>query len=178
MDEATIAIDAPAVEVYDLVADITNMGRWSPETYRTKWVGTPSSPIPGAKFRGWNRTTVHHVPAIWWTTSTIRRADRGRAFSFDTPFSGARWTYRFESSPDRTRCTVVETREEVTTPLLVKLLYGVVGAIRRKQLADGMLVTLIRLKAAAEADRSSFEPSGAGRSQPQPTNDVTYPRSS
>lgn len=153
MDEARIEIDAPAREVYDLISNISNMGRWSPETYRTQWVGQLSHPVPGARFRGWNRATVLGLPATWRTTSTIRRADPGRAFSFDTPFSGARWTYRFESSADGARCTVVETREEVAHPLLVKILYRVVGTIRRQQLADGMVVTLTRLKTAAESDR-------------------------
>lgn len=148
MDEARIEIDAPAEVVYDLVADVTNMGRWSPETYRTEWVGDRREPVVGAKFKGWNRTKVKGVPATWWTTSIVRRADRGRAFSFDTPFSGARWTYRFEPSGDG--CVVTETREEVRSPLAVKALYAVVGGIRRRQLADGMEVTLRRLKEAAE----------------------------
>ncbi len=152
MDEASIDIAATPEVIYDLVADITNMGRWSPETYRTEWVGDARAAVPGARFKGWNRTKVHGVPATWWTTSVIRQADRGRAFSFDTPFSGARWTYRFTPTDDGTGCTVTETREEVTSPVLVKLLYAVVGAIRRQQLAEGMDVTLQRLKAAAEAD--------------------------
>ena len=150
MDTARIDVDAPAELVYDLVADITNMGRWSPETYRTAWVGEPASPTPGARFKGWNRAKVYGVPATWVTTCTIRRADRGRAFSFDTPFSGARWTYRFEPGEHPGTCTVTETREEVASPLLVRLLYGVVGGVRRGQLAAGMEETLRRVKAAAE----------------------------
>ena len=38
MDEARIDIAAPAEVVYDLVANVTDMGRWSPETYRVEWV--------------------------------------------------------------------------------------------------------------------------------------------
>lgn len=151
MDTAQIDIEAPAELVYDLVADITNMGRWSPETYRTAWVGEPAQPTPGARFKGWNRAKVYGVPATWATTSTIRRADRGRAFSFDTPFSGARWTYRFEPGAADDTCTVTETREEVASPPLVRALYLLVGGLRRRQLAAGMEETLRRLKAAAEA---------------------------
>lgn len=161
MDTAQIAIAAPAELVYDLVADITNMGRWSPETYRTAWVGTPAQPTPGARFKGWNRTKVYGVPATWATTSTIRRADRGRAFSFDTPFSGARWTYRFEPGPTEGTCTVTETREEVASPPLVRALYLAVGGIRRRQLAAGMEETLRRLKAAAEGASDATAAPGA-----------------
>lgn len=151
MDTAKIEIDAPADLVYDLVADITNMGRWSPECFRTEWVDGASEPAPGARFRGWNHTKVAGIPARWSTTSTIRQADRGRAFSFDTGLSGARWTYRFEPNGSGTGCTVTETREDVNSSLVVKVLSLPLAGVRRTQLVDGMRVTLERLKAAAEA---------------------------
>ena len=151
MDEARIEIAAPASEVYELVADITNMGRWSPETYRTEWVDGADAPVPGARFKGWNRTKVWGVPATWSTVSTVRQADPGRAFSFDTGLSGARWTYRFEPSADGTGCTVTETRELPNEHPVVKLLSLPLAGVRGKQLLEGMQVTLERLKAAAES---------------------------
>jgi hypothetical protein len=151
MNTAQIQIDAPAELVYDLVADITNMGRWSPECYRTAWVDGATKAVPGARFKGWNRTKVLGVPATWSTTSTIRRADRARAFSFDTGLSGARWTYRFGPTDDGRGCKVTETREDVNAPLPVKVLSLPLEGVRRKQLTAGMEVTLQRLKAAAEA---------------------------
>ncbi|WP_421121068.1 SRPBCC family protein [Aquihabitans daechungensis] len=152
MDTATIDIDAPPEAVYDLVADITNMGRWSPECYRTAWVDGATTAVPGARFKGWNRTKVFGIPAKWATTSTIRQADRGRAFSFDTGLSGARWTYRFEPTDDGNGCTVTETREDANPTLLVKLAALPLEGIRHPQLTNGMQVTLERLKAAAEAE--------------------------
>lgn len=150
MDEARIDIAAPAQVVYDLVADLTSMGRWSPETYRTAWLDGADRAVPGARFRGWNTTKLFGLPARWRTTSVVRRADPGRALSFDTPFSGARWTYRFIPSGDGQACTVVETREEVSSPPLTKILYLAVGRTRRRQLLAGMRTTLQRLKDAAE----------------------------
>lgn len=157
MDEARLEIQAPAEQVYDLIADITNMGRWSPETYRTAWVAGATSAVPGARFKGWNHAKVWGLPARWTTTSTIRQADPGRAFSFDTPFSGARWTYRFTPTGDGRSCEVLETREEVASPPLVRAMYLVVGAVRRQQLAAGMEVTLRRLKDAAETAAAEAE---------------------
>ncbi|MGN6695296.1 MAG: SRPBCC family protein [Aquihabitans sp.] len=151
MDTAQIEIDAPAELVYDLVADITNMGRWSPECYRTEWVGGATKAVPGARFKGWNRTKVLGIPASWSTTSTIRQADRGRAFSFDTGLSGARWTYRFDPTDDGRGCTVTETREDVNASLPIKILSLPLEGVRHKQLTEGMQVTIQRLKAAAEA---------------------------
>jgi uncharacterized protein YndB with AHSA1/START domain len=150
IDSAQIDIDAPAEAVYELVADITNMGRWSPECFRAEWVDGATAPVPGARFKGWNRVKVLGLPAQWSTTSTIRQADPGRAFSFDTGLSGARWTYRFEPSPDGTGCTVTETREDANPSTLIKILSMPLEGIRHQQLLDGMEVTLQRLKAAAE----------------------------
>lgn len=158
MDEARIEISAPPRLVYDLVADIPAMGRWSPETYRTTWIGGSTAAVPGARFRGWNRTVLFGIPATWRTTSVVRRADPGRALSFDTLSSGARWTYRFLPSADGSGCTVVETREILRAPLPAELLDRVIGRVRSQQLAAGMQVTLERLKVAAEDAAKAIPP--------------------
>src|SRR5690606_34769992 len=124
MDETSIEIDAPAVEVYDLVADVTNMGRWSPETHKTAWVGDATAAVPGARFKGWNHAQLGPVPIRWSTTCVVRQSDRGRCFSFDTLQSGARWTYRFEPSADDTACTVIESREELRRTLLARVAWA------------------------------------------------------
>ena len=41
--------------VWDLVADITRVGGWSPECVRAAWLGEPGRPRPGARFTGHNR---------------------------------------------------------------------------------------------------------------------------
>ena len=153
MDTATIEISAPADEVYALVTDITNMGKWSPETHKTAWVDGADTAVPGAKFKGWNHTKLWGLPVKWSTTCVVRQTNPGRTFSFDTPSSGARWTYQFEPTADGSGCAVTETREEVSRPLLAKVawLSPQVARERRGQLAAGMQVTLERLKAAAEA---------------------------
>ena len=150
MDTAQIEVEAPAEQVYDLVADITNMGRWSPECYRTAWLDGATEARPGARFKGWNKTRIGGFPARWSTTSTVRQADRGRAFSFDTGLSGTRWTYRFEANGSGAGCIVVETREVLNQSMAMKVLSLPLDGIRRQQLTEGMNVTLSRLKAEAE----------------------------
>jgi len=150
MDEVRIDIQAPAANVYELVADITNMGRWSPETHRTAWLDGATTAVPGARFKGWNKAKIGPVPAQWSTTCVVRQADPGRAFAFDTITSGARWTYRFEPTGDHS-CEVIETREVLDAPLHSRLLEKALSSIRGPQLIEGMQVTLQRLKAAAEA---------------------------
>ena len=41
--------------VWDLVADVTRVGEWSPECIRAAWLGDPGRPQPGARFTGRNR---------------------------------------------------------------------------------------------------------------------------
>ena len=153
MDDTHIDIEAPAEAVYDLVADITNMGRWSPETYRAEWVDGATKAVPGAKFKGWNKQKILGLPAKWSTTSVVRQAHRGVAFSFDTSTSGARWTYRFE--PTDTGCRVTESREMVQVPLASRIMDLFIGSTRDRQVTEGMQETLQRLKVAAELEASA-----------------------
>ena len=53
--QATIEIAASPESVYDLIADITRMGEWSPECYRCEWAGELHEPVVGARFQGHNR---------------------------------------------------------------------------------------------------------------------------
>lgn len=157
MDEASITIDAPAAAVYELVADLTSMGRWSPETHRVEWLDGATGASPGARFKGWNRAQIGPLPLRWATTCIVRQADPGRTLAFDTTTSGARWTYRFEPTGDRS-CRVTETRELLRTPLHAKVLDLVIGPLRQRQLIEGMRTTLERLKAAAEAEAQTAAP--------------------
>ena len=140
-------IDAPAEDIYDLVTDVTNMGRWSPECTGGKWKKGATGPAVGAKFTGSNR----HGVMRWTTHCTITRADRGTAFEFEVFESGMRWGYRFEPEGDGT--LVTEYREETRKPPPgVKLVQrsGILGKDREGLMVDGMQQTLQEVKAAAE----------------------------
>src|SRR5687767_13595663 len=104
MGEATVDVSAPAEKVYDLVADVTRMGEWSPETTSARWV-EGDGPAPGAKFKGSNKRRFS-----WTTTCTVETADRGREFTF-VAGQDTRWRYAFEPIP--TGCRVTESYEIV-----------------------------------------------------------------
>jgi uncharacterized protein YndB with AHSA1/START domain len=142
---ATVEIDAPAAAVYDLVADVTRMGDWSPECVRCEWLGEPGR--VGSTFKGHNR----QGPARWTTTARVLVADRPREFSFATLHRdqlATRWTYRFEGDGPT---TVTESFESITTPFLIGLAERLFLRNRQAQLEAGMAQTLGRIKAAAEA---------------------------
>lgn len=147
-DEVSMRIGAPPERVYDIVTDITQMGRLSPECTGGKWLGGATGPAVGASFKGSNKRGF----ARWSTTNKIVEAEPGRAFSFETQQSGYRWTYRLETDGDGT--VVTESREPFKErPVVAKvftrfLLGGEDG--HTDELRDGMRSTLERLKAVAE----------------------------
>lgn len=52
--EVTIDIDADAMTLYGLVADVTKIGGFSPECRKARWQRGSSTAIPGSRFRGDN----------------------------------------------------------------------------------------------------------------------------
>lgn len=135
---------APATDLYDLIADVTAMGRWSPECRRCEWLDEPGQ--VGSRFRGYNRSG----PFRWTTEARVLTADRGIEFSFATLHKGetaTRWTYRFlEGSPT----IVTESFEAMRTPRLIAFAERHLIRNRQQALEDGMRRTLAALKAAAE----------------------------
>jgi hypothetical protein len=145
-DEVSVKIEAPADTLYGLVSDVTNMGRWSPETIRAEWVGSASGPTVGAQFKGWNKRGF----VRWATTCTVTKAEPGQEFQFEVKQSGARWGYRFQADGDGT--LVTESREDARPrPAIAKFFSKVaLGPDHDAELVDGMRQTLERIKAAAE----------------------------
>src|SRR4051794_6006011 len=147
--EVSIDIDAPPERVYDLVADLPNMGEWSPENTGGSWLDGVTEARVGARFRGWNR----RGPLRWYTTCTITQAERGRVLEWTNDAAGmsiARWRYEFR--PNGTGTTVVESTEDRRNRAL-KMASPVAMGIRDRAAHNmaGMRQTLQRLKAAAES---------------------------
>ena len=141
---ASVEIDAPPATVYDLVADVTQMGRWSPECHTCEWLDEPGQ--VGSKFKGRNR----RGPARWTTTAEVVVADRPSEFTFATIYRGqvsTRWSYRFEGT-DRTVLT--ESFESVKMPAPVAFVEKWFIRNRQQQLEEGLAGTLAAIKAAAE----------------------------
>lgn len=145
----TARIGAEPEVVWDLVADVTRMGQWSPETTRCRWLTEPAGARAGARFTGANAYRGRR----WRTECTVVAADRGREFSFDVIGAGflavARWTYTFR--PVDGGCEVAETYTD-RRGLLVKL-FGIVAlgiTDRDAHNRRTMIATLDRLRLAAE----------------------------
>jgi Polyketide cyclase / dehydrase and lipid transport len=145
---ASIGIAAPPEVVYDLIADVTRMGEWSPECYRCEWLDGATVAAPGVRFRGHNRLGRMR----WERTAVVKTADRGREFGFATVNDGAgreetRWRYTMEPSPSGTLLT--ESFEFLWCSVANRLAEALVP--RGRQVNRGIEETLRRIKRAAEA---------------------------
>ena len=47
----TVRIAAPAERIWSLLADVTRIGEFSPETFEAEWLGGARGPQIGARFR-------------------------------------------------------------------------------------------------------------------------------
>ena len=105
----SIVIGCSAQTLYDMVADVTRIGEWSP-VCRTCWWDEGDGPRVGAWFTGRNELPER----TWETRSEVVVADRGREFAFVVGGTFARWGYTFtpmgeetESRPDL-RCASIQ----------------------------------------------------------------------
>lgn len=148
-DSASLTIDASPERVYEIVSDIAQMGRLSPECTGGRWIGKPGRAEAGARFLGFNKRGWFR----WATVNQVVAAEPGREFTFDTKQSGTRWRFRIEPEPGG--CRVTEEREAWRDrPALARLTSRLfLGGIEEHddEMRDGLVATLQRLKAVAEA---------------------------
>jgi hypothetical protein len=146
--EATETITADAGELYDLVADLAQMGNLSPEATGGHWVGGATGPVVGARFRGNNRSGWRR----WSTLSEVTTAERGKQFAFHVTVAGvpvSDWRYDFESDGTTTR--VLEQWNDLRPGWMDALSKPVMGvADRAVHNQRNMALTLTALKQAAE----------------------------
>jgi ligand-binding SRPBCC domain-containing protein len=146
---ATVHIDAPPEQVWALVSDITNTGRFSPETFEAEWVDGFSEPAVGARFRGHVRRNGRGP--VYWTTCTITACERGREFAFAVGSGPEKaiinWSYKFEPIDGGTDAT---ESFALADNWGTRAYWKVMGRARGRTNAEGMRETLERIKAAAE----------------------------
>lgn len=148
-DEATLHIAASPERVWNIVTDIASMGQLSPECTGGMWLDGATGPQVGARFKGRNRRGI----ARWSTTNTVVTADPMREFAFETKQSGTCWRYRMQADDGGT--LVTESRAAFAERPLVARVFTklALGGVEEHddELRAGMVATLQRLKAVAEA---------------------------
>ena len=147
--------------VWDLVADVTRVGGWSPECTRAAWIGEPGRPQPGARFTGHNRLPNGFEYEV---TCVVTEAHRPRAFAWavlddsdDPARPSSLWRYRIDPLPgggSRVRQRFTHgPGASYLREVAAKAPGGAaqIVAARLDELRANMRATLRAMKAAAEA---------------------------
>jgi uncharacterized protein YndB with AHSA1/START domain len=141
-------MSAPPEKIWDLVSDVTLIGRYSPETFEANWLDGATGPAVGAVFRG--HVKRNGRGPTYWTTCTVTAAEPGREFAFhvgavDNPLNT--WRYVLEPAGDGTDVT---ESFELADRLPTRLYWAMFGWARGRTNHHGMKTTLERIKAEVE----------------------------
>jgi uncharacterized protein YndB with AHSA1/START domain len=144
----TVLMAAPPETVWEVVSDVTRIGRFSPETFDAEWLDGATGPAVGARFRG--HVKRNGWGPTYWTTCTVLASEPGREFAFgvgprDRPLNV--WRYRLEPTEHGT--AVTESFALARTPLL-RLYWALLGWARGRTNREGMRATLERIRAEVE----------------------------
>ena len=148
-DAVTLHISAPPDKVWDLVSDVTKIGRYSPETFEAEWVGDATGPVVGAQFRG--HVKRNEKGPTYWTTCTVVASEPGRDFTFcvgpkERPLNT--WSYKLVPADGGTDVT---ESFRLTPVLPLRIYWALLGWARGRRNRNDMLRTLERIKAEVEA---------------------------
>lgn len=144
----TVAMAVPPEKVWELIADVRNIGKFSPETFEAEWLDGATGPALGARFRGHVRR--NEIGPVYWTTCRVTACEPDREFGFEVMLGDRavnNWHYRL--TPTRTGTDVTESFRLNGSPMMA--VYSMsIGQLRRRRNLRDMRKTLERIKALAE----------------------------
>ena len=79
-DSVTVHMSASPEAVWELVSDVTSIGKYSPETFEAEWIDGATGPEVGARFRG--HVKRNGKGPIYWTKCTVTECEPGKVFAF------------------------------------------------------------------------------------------------
>ena len=144
----TVHMAAPAMKIWELVADVRNTGRFSPEVFESEWLDGATGPALGARFRG--HVKRNEIGPVYWTTCRVTHCEPGREFGFDVLIGDKpanHWHYQFADRGDGT--DVTESFRLLPTPVLA-VYAATIGRLRRRRNIRDMRKTLERIRDVVE----------------------------
>jgi Polyketide cyclase / dehydrase and lipid transport len=147
----TVHMAAPADEVWNLVADVRNTARFSPEVFESEWLDGATGPGLGAKFRG--HVKRNEIGPVYWTTCRVTACEPGKEFGFEVLMgdrSVNNWHYAFAAAGDGTDVT---ESFRMTEGVFTKLFGMFGGQLRTRRNIRDMTKTLNRIKAEIESTK-------------------------
>ncbi|MFQ6144070.1 SRPBCC family protein [Streptomyces seoulensis] len=165
-----VRVAADPARVWEIVADVAGMTRWSPELERVEWCDGATGPALGARYTGHNR---HPVNGEWRTVSEITEYAPGRTLTWcvldvDGRFGKApdgsasrmaTWSFALSPAPEggtvlRQSVTIGPGRSGLSAYIEQHPeREEAIVAFRLDELGKGMEATLGGIKETAEGDR-------------------------
>jgi Polyketide cyclase / dehydrase and lipid transport len=143
----TVHMEAPALEIWTIVADVRNTGRFSPETFDAEWLDGVTEPAVGARFRG--HVKRNEIGPVYWTTCRVTACEPGREFGFAVLLGGRTVnTWRYKFTPNGAGTDVTESFK-VPVPAVLRAT-SFLGFPRKRRNMRDMRTTLERIKAVVE----------------------------
>jgi hypothetical protein len=148
-DAVTLRMRATPLAIWELLSDVTRIGRYSPETFEAEWLEGATGPAVGAKFRG--HVKRNGKGPIYWTTCTVIESEPGKVFAFGVgPENKPLNVWRYDIVPVGNETDVTESfRLASTMPL--RLYWAALGWTRGRTNREGMRTTLERIRTEVEA---------------------------
>lgn len=148
-DSVTVHMDAKPEKIWGLLSDVTQIGKFSPETFEAEWLDGATGPSPGVRFRGHVRR--NEKGPVYWTTCSVIESAPGKVFSFGVGKPGSpmnTWSYRLEANGEGTDVT----ESFALSPILpLRIYWALFGWTRGRRNRNDMRRTLERVKAVVEA---------------------------
>jgi hypothetical protein len=149
-DSVTVHMDATPQEVWDLVSDVTAIGRYSPETFEAEWLDGATGPAVGARFRG--HVKRNGRGPTYWTSASVLVSEPGEEFTFGVGAPGkANNTWGYRMRPAASGGTDVTEFFELTPSFGLRVYWALLGWTRGKTNRDGMRTTLEAIRAEIES---------------------------
>lgn len=148
-DEVTVHMNAPAARIWDLVSDVTKIGKYSPETFEAEWLEGATGPAVGARFRG--HVKRNGKGPIYWAECSVTECEPNRLFTFGVGKPGKAlntWSYQLAPTADGTDVT---ESFQLAPKLGLRVYWALFGWSRGRTNRNGMQTTLDRIKAEVES---------------------------
>lgn len=144
----TVHMNATPEAIWDLVADVTRIGEFSPETFEAEWLDGATGPAVGAKFRG--HVKRNGVGPVYWAPCEVTECEPGRTFGFavgtaERPMN----SWRYEITPTADGADVTESFALPDNPM-TRAYWLLLGRARGRTNERGMRQTLERIRAVVE----------------------------
>lgn|GEM_PF-737431 len=137
-----VTVDASINDVWDVVRDITRVGEWSHECVGAEWMGEARSAVPGARFRGRNRSG----PFRWGRICEIVSAEPYELVWRTVPTAlfpdSSEWRITLADAGGRT--TITQSFRVLRAPKMLSVLFAILVPAHRDRTA-GLIADLVRL---------------------------------